>query len=81
MVNCYLRASSNGDDTSQEISNHRFQGDRQAIYMDGVDQTQTVLFSQSGGTQRSRVKTRVCDIMFNMIKQQSRCVNGNVLTC
>lgn len=37
MLDIYLRASSNGDDTSEEIPNHRFQGDRQAIDMDGVD--------------------------------------------
>lgn len=44
----YLRASSNGDDTSEEIPNDRFQGDRQTIYVDGVDQAQAVLFNQTG---------------------------------
>lgn len=44
----YLRASSNGDDTSEEIPNHCFQRDRQTIYMDGVDQAQAVLFNQTG---------------------------------
>lgn len=50
----YLRASSNRDDTSEEISDHCFQGNSQAIYMDGVDQTQTVLFIQKGEMQISR---------------------------
>lgn len=48
MFSYYLRASSNGDDTSEEIPNHRFQGDRQTIDMDGVDQTQAVLLNQTG---------------------------------
>lgn len=48
MFNNYLRASSNGDDTSEEIPNHRFQGDRQTIDMDSVDQAQAVLFDQTG---------------------------------
>lgn len=48
-VSSYLGASSDGDDACEEVSYHRFQGDRQAIYMDGVDQTQTVLFNQEGG--------------------------------
>lgn len=44
----YLRAASDGDDASEEISNHRFQGDSQAVYMDGVDQTQAVLSKEGG---------------------------------
>lgn len=47
-VSSYLGASSNGDDTSQEISYHRFQRDIEAIHVDSVDQTQTVLFNQAG---------------------------------
>lgn len=49
MVSSYLGASSNGDDTSQEISYHRFQRDIEAIHVDSVDQTQTVLFNQAAG--------------------------------
>lgn len=49
----YLGASSDGDDTSEEIPDNRFQGRRQTIYVDGVDQPQAVLFNQE--TQRSRV--------------------------
>ena len=44
----YLGASSNGDDTGEEIPDDRFQRGRQAIYVDGVDQTQTVLFVREG---------------------------------
>lgn len=44
----YLGASGNGDDTCQEVSYHRFQRDSEAIHVDGVDQAQAVLFSQSG---------------------------------
>lgn len=57
MVSRYLGASSDGDDTCEEISDHRFQGDGQAVYMDGVDQTQTVLFNQGHRGQRS---TKAC---------------------
>lgn len=42
----YLGASSDGDDTSEEIPDNRFQGRRQTIYVDGVDQPQAVLFNQ-----------------------------------
>lgn len=47
----YLRASSDGDDASEEVSYHRLQGGRQAIYVDGVDQTQAVLFKRWRKTQ------------------------------
>lgn len=42
----YLGASGDGDDTSEEIPDNRFQGRRQTIYVDGVDQPQAVLFNQ-----------------------------------
>lgn len=44
----YLGASGNGDDTCQEVSNHRLQGDSEAIHVDSVDQAQAVLFNPSG---------------------------------
>lgn len=52
----YLGASGDGDDTSEEIPDNRFQGCRQTIYVDGVDQPQAVLFNQE--TQRSRVNDK-----------------------
>lgn len=55
IVSSYLRASSSGDDTSEEISNHSFKGYGHVIYMDSVNQTQTVLFNQKGETQVSRI--------------------------
>lgn len=67
-VSSYLRASSNGDDTSQEISNHRFQGNRQAINMDGVDQTQTVLFRANVGSQNKRVPSHAARILYILIR-------------
>lgn len=63
-VSSYLRASSNGDDTSEEISNHRFQGNRQAINMDGVDQTQTVLFTTNVGSENKRVPSHAAQILY-----------------
>lgn len=57
MVINYLRATGNGDDTSEEIPDHCFQGDRQTIYMDGVDQAQAVLLNQSNRIPRSQSRT------------------------
>lgn len=45
----YLRTTSDGDDAGEEVSDHRFQGNAEAIHVHGVDEPQTVL--DRGGTQ------------------------------
>lgn len=68
IVVSYLGASSDGNDTGKEISNHRFQGGRHAIHMDSVDETQTVLFDRKRGN-RGQTKTchRAREIVFTLI--------------
>lgn len=39
----HLRSSSYGNDTGEKVSNHRFHRNVEAIHMDRVDETQTVL--------------------------------------
>jgi hypothetical protein len=45
----YLRTTSNGDDAGEEVSDHCFQGNTEAVHVHGVDEPQTVL--HRGGTQ------------------------------
>lgn len=61
----YLRTTSDGDDAGEEVSDHCFQGNAEAVHVHCVDEPQTVLHSRGTQSEDKHNLSLTCSEMTN----------------